>query len=116
MTKSFLVFPNGATGAGFLLLRAILSAALVMCLPYLGPDLMKAGIVCVALALCGGLWTRAAALIAALILVAVAIDLGARLGLFIGLHAGVAVASALVGPGGYSVDALRFGRRIIDLD
>lgn len=116
MTKSFLVFPTGATGAGLLLLRLALATMLITCLPQFQFDTMKAAFVCVALALCAGLGSRIASVVAGLIVAGAAFKLGGQTGLFVGLHAATAVALCLLGPGGYSIDARRFGRRIIDLD
>jgi len=69
-----------------------------------------------ALALLAGIGTRLAALLLLAILIA---DLSTARGdiiLFILGSAGAAAALALLGPGAYSIDAHRFGRRVIRLD
>lgn len=116
MTKSFLMFPTGPAGAGLLLLRLALAAVLVFSLAMFDADLSKAALLAVALALLAGVGTRLIAVAVACLTAYAALRLGAVGGAFVGLHGVSAVALAMLGPGGYSLDAHRFGRRVIDLD
>lgn len=119
MARPILNFPDGQAGIALILLR--FSGALVtwplfetMWPPEASgwPAMLVSSFI--ALMLVTGTWTRAAAL---LLVAAVATNLVAwpddvLLGL---ASASAAGALALLGPGAYSIDALRFGRRVIRL-
>ena len=118
MQRLFSMFPPGIPGIGLLLLRASVAVALLsehyayrgalstwvmvamlalsvaISVGYLTPIVSVAGVLCHAL-----LWARVGGTDAALISIVV-LD---------------AFALALLGPGAYSVDAYRFGRRVVVL-
>lgn len=118
--KLILRYPEGVPGAALLLMR--LSFALVV-LPALHrllptPDkgwlmAFPAGAMVFALAL--GCCTRLTAILLASALVASSVSMrGETLALFVACAGGV-VALILLGPGAYSIDAHRYGRRVIRL-
>ncbi len=120
MSKPNRSFPDGPAGTALLVLR--LSLALIAwpaSQNILGeqagwwPAAAMAALL--ALALVAGLWTRAAS-------IALLAAVGASLGLVGSDHlpawiasAGGSAALVLLGPGAYSLDAIRFGRRVIRL-
>jgi len=119
--KLILRYPDGVAGAALLLLR--LSCALIV-FPSISPLLPSfpnawlAGIVLALLtiALVAGMGARGAAFLLA---VALAVDLFDAYGqdaLFLLSAAGCAGALVLLGPGAYSIDAHRFGRRVIRVE
>jgi hypothetical protein len=67
----------------------------------------------VALLLSSGLFTRTAAAAGATILAGLSASSGGSFALLGGGEALVLTAIALLGPGGYSIDAILFGRRTI---
>lgn len=120
MSKLNSSFPDGLAGAALLMLR--LSVALITWPASENILRNQAGwwaaalaAAVVALALAAGLWTRAAS-------VTLLAAIGANLGL-LGheqlpawiASAGGTAALALLGPGAYSLDAIRFGRKVIRL-
>lgn len=121
MAQPILRYPDGITGAALLLLR--LSGAVIafpsfdrlLSAPRYGllaaiPSLL------LAIALVGGIVTRGAAMLLASVLAAnLAISPGVDF-LFSLASAGCAAAVVLLGPGAYSIDAHRFGRRVIKLE
>jgi len=118
MAKPIQSFPDGAAGAALALLRLSGGVIAWPTLAGLGPPLGdgwpgSAGVAAlVALALLAGLCTRAAALTLVVLLGAnLALGRGEALAL---LSASFSAASlALLGPGAFSIDARRFGRRVI---
>ena len=118
MNSTFQIFPAGASGAALLLLRVSASLMLMGALAYFGecPLWAKCGVVLVAVALCAGFRTRFAAWICALLAVAGAMQIGGAMGILVALSAVNAAALALLGAGAFSIDALLFGRRVINLD
>ena len=112
MQRLFVMFPDRAPGVGLVLLRLGLCAA-VLTLPMASTGWLQ-------LASTG--WLQLASLAAAcLLLVGVWTPLAAvALLLMMGLHAAshwawlpLPVALLLLGPGAYSLDARRFGRRVL---
>ena len=116
MTKSFLVFPSGLPGAALLLLRSALAAALAAGVMLTDIAALKLVVAAVAGTLLIGFCTRVSAGIAAAIGFAVFMHFGGALGVSAAIHGLCAVAVSMLGAGGYSVDALLFGRKVIDLD
>lgn len=114
-------YPDGAAGLALLILRlgyACVAVGVAAMLPtdILGATFLHVATGLAALLLVAGLTTRSVAL---LLGVAVAFTLvasadPARQLLFAG-HVGGCAAIALVGPGAFSVDAKRHGRRVIHL-
>ena len=115
MRGSMPYFPSGAAGAGLLLLRFSVAAWLLLSAAQgnaqswqlLAPSTLALGLV-------GGFHTRALSLLSLLLGLAVipgapAMLLGAVPGAL------TACALALEGPGAFSIDARRFGRRTVTL-
>ena len=114
MQRLFSVFPGGWPGVGLLLLRLSVAAACLQA--YIRCETHSTwflfALIPMSACLCAGALTPVAALLAlALQLTAVALWVnGAYLVVITILDAS---ALALLGPGAYSLDALRFGRRVI---
>jgi hypothetical protein len=114
--RLFSMFPPGPPGLALMLLRASVAGAVLLeiythksALP--GWAMGAAGVL--AVFLCAGYLTPVAS-VAALVLHAILwVSLGAE-SIAIALIASFdALALALLGPGGYSVDSFRFGRRVV---
>jgi putative oxidoreductase len=119
--KLFLRFPDGVTGVALLLIR--LSSALTAFGSFanlgstaavLSVDTVAA--VVITLALVTGFFMRAAALILTVALAATVPTASGEQTLFLLASACTAGALAALGAGAYSVDAHRYGRRVILLD
>ena len=116
MQRLFSTFPSGRPGIGLLLLRVSVAAALVLSFAWHQGITVAAVAVSwlTCLALCTGYFTPIAAVVAFVLQ-------GALLCLrFLSLEAGGvllldALALTLLGPGAYSLDARRFGRRVLDV-
>lgn len=114
-------YPDGAAGIALLLLR--LSCALIA-FATLGrwwpahvdwwPALLPSA--ALAMALLAGFGTRISAFVLLLALIADLVTTRGALALLLIASGGTAGAVALLGPGAYSIDARRFGRRIIRLE
>ena len=119
--KLILRYPDGVAGAALLLLR--LSCALIL-FPSLSrvlpapADARLAGIVSAVLtvALVAGVGARGAAFLLGLALAANLFEASGQDALFLLSAAGSAGALVLLGPGAYSIDAHRFGRRVIRVE
>jgi uncharacterized membrane protein YphA (DoxX/SURF4 family) len=114
--RLFSTFPSGPPGIGLLLLRISVAVALALSFSWhQGIPLaavVASWVTCVAL--CVGFYTPVAALLAFVMQGAL---LCVRL---LSVEASVvvlldALALALLGPGAYSLDARRFGRRVLDV-
>ena len=116
MQRLFSTFPSGPPGVGLFLLRTSVAAALVLSFSWSQGIPLAA--VSLAWLLCLALWVGFYTPIAAsLAFVAQGILLCLRL---LSPEASVvplldALALALLGPGAYSLDARRFGRRVLDV-
>ena len=99
MQRLFSTFPDGRAGAGLLILRIAIAAALAI-------QTGSATALFVAVPLAIGFMTPAAALVAAVT------------ALFHEAHtlAAISLALALLGPGAFSIDAKWFGRREIVIE
>lgn len=121
MAKVILRYPDGSQGVALLLLRLSLA---VIAFPSLArswpasanwwPVAIPAA--ALGLALAAGFGTRAAALLLTATLVAGLVSAEAALAPFLAVSSGSAASLALLGPGAYSIDAHRFGRRVIRVD
>lgn len=109
------MFPTGRPGAALLLLRAALSLMLlegVLSRPAVpGSSWLNALLWSIAILIFLGLYTPVAAVLCVLIELAVWQGFGGSLEVVHVCAMINAVALALLGPGGYSVDALFYGRR-----
>lgn len=106
------MFPTAGPGLGLLLLR--LAVALSLVLDAVAPAAPAPPwlVTIVALLIVAGLMTPILAVVtAALHLVRIAAD--PNMVSMLAPHAFTAVAVALLGPGAYSLDARRFGRRLV---
>lgn len=115
MQRIFSMFPVGLPGAGLVCLR--LTAALSLCL---ATQLMRSTIPAIAWlleVLCFlmiiGFATPVLATLCALIGIYTLVSTGGAAWNCAGISIPVAMALALLGPGGYSVDARLFGRRSV---
>jgi putative oxidoreductase len=116
--RLFSMFPRGWPGAALLLLRAsIICALLVQNYDHrqqLEPWLEALGIL-VALALLAGYQTPLAAAVGILFHALVWVRFGMGSGVQVMVFCLDALALALLGPGAYSIDGYRFGRRVVVL-
>jgi hypothetical protein len=120
MQRLFSMFPRGLPGLALLLLR--ISVACCLLLNVFGRREALAGwllasSLLLAAALVIGLLTPVVALLA--LALDLAVPMSCAVGLqgagYIGVAALNALALSILGPGSYSLDAFRFGRRVIDL-
>lgn len=110
------MFPHGLPGLALLLLRAAVAIALLIH-TYGHEQLLSSALlataILLAVALLVGYWTPIVAVVAlvlhGLVWLATGIDSAAVAGVFC-LDA---IALALLGPGAYSLDSYRFGRRLL---
>jgi uncharacterized membrane protein YphA (DoxX/SURF4 family) len=118
MQRLFSIFPSGWPGVALLLLRG--SVALAVLLPAYSqrqvlPSLALLALILLSAILCAGFLTPVVAGLAAAVHLVAALSLGtgnegATLVAIVD-----ALALALLGPGAYSIDARRFGRRLVEL-
>ena len=111
------MFPAGRAGAALLILRLSASSAFVLSLfsngSFRSLSCATVALSALALALMAGLYTPIACVLVLLIQV-ITFRSGSVYG--VGddiLHIGLTVMLLMLGPGAYSVDAKRFGRRIV---
>jgi hypothetical protein len=117
--RLFSTFPQGAPGVGLVLLRAVVALSLVQQTivgpPNVSPPaplgLVVAG---AALLLLVGLWTPVAGVLVAIAEFGLAVSHPAERWPLFQLGA-LAAALAMLGPGGWSVDARLFGRKHIQI-
>jgi hypothetical protein len=117
MQRLFSMFPPGWPGIGLLLLRSSVAFALLAeSYPREGlPGWLRGATILLSLILFAGYLTPIAAAIGLVLHGLISFKFGgdsAAVTLIVSLDA---VALALIGPGAYSVDASRFGRRVLAL-
>jgi putative oxidoreductase len=108
MQRLFSTFPNSWPGLGLLILRLALTGALVVLAGLFGrsTSIVLGGF------LVAGLWTPLAALAGAGLCLWSAFTVRDALSF---ISAGLAVSVAALGPGAWSLDAMIYGRRKIDI-
>jgi uncharacterized membrane protein YphA (DoxX/SURF4 family) len=116
--RLFSMFPLGLPGFALLLLRVSVALTVLVCVYTREQDaaawLLAAAWVPALLLVVGFLTPFVAVIAVAAELLSLS-SLTGPLASFIGVSALNALALALLGPGAYSVDASRFGRRVVDL-
>ena len=116
MQRLFSTFPDGLPGIGLVLLRTAVAVPFIDAgmSTALSPSPMLAGVVMAGLAilLVIGLWTPLAAALIGVAELGRAVSHPAHPWTFVE-SAALAAALAMLGPGGYSVDARLFGRKHI---
>lgn len=113
-------YPDDAAGLALLLIRmsyAFVVFGVVAMLPmeFIGTTLLHLGAGLVAFLLLIGLATRWVALLLGMVVAAVLVRAGPIQQLLLAGHIGGCAALVLIGPGAFSVDARRHGRRVIHL-
>ena len=108
MQRLFSMFPDRGPGVGLLLLRAALAVALWQSRTAGSPAWTGVALAACLLLICGWLTPLALLLACVQALAHLAVDQAPTLLLIAGL--------ALLGPGAYSLDARRFGRRVVRHD
>jgi len=111
MRQSFAVHPGGIAGGGLLLLRCALALyvvkwVLATTIPHWALFLLSLSV----LGLFFGLWTRSIALICAALGLLLLVGHGDAPLLCLGAEILQALGLAALGPGAFSIDAMRFGR------
>lgn len=121
MTRLILSYPDGRSGIALLLLRLTCALGVFPSIRALWPEQaswwpaeIAAAVPCLALMI--GLLARPAALLILAILAASLFAIPGESVLFLTGSAGGLAVLLLLGPGAYSIDARRFGRRVIRLD
>ena len=118
LQRRFSTFPDGLPGAGLLLLRLSLSVPLfywalseVLAPPDSVLHVLDWSAALLAVFVVAGLWTSAAAILISLDQASIAISHHFTLQGHL-LAAALGICLAMLGPGAWSVDALRFGRKV----
>jgi hypothetical protein len=116
MLRLFSMFPRAAPGVALVLLRLSVAATFWTngpraCAIHL-PRWVDPGVFALALLIVGGLLTPVAAALGAIV-EAVSVVCAGDFGVAALAPVAAAAALALIGPGGYSIDAWIFGRRVV---
>ena len=119
--KLILRYPDGAAGAALLLMRCSSAVIAWPVLARLAPTpagwwLAAGAAAIVMLALVTGFGTRAAALLLAGAMIAGLLAARGEVALLLLASAGSSAALVLLGPGAWSIDARRYGHRVIRLE
>jgi hypothetical protein len=119
MQRLFSTFPNSWPGMGLLILRALLGTSGVLIglqTGEFGPThLLLSGMpIACGVLLFGGLWTPGAAILLAILLLWVGLSRRPTEVLPFVLFA-TAISAAMLGPGAWSLDAMLFGRKKIEI-
>jgi putative oxidoreductase len=112
------MFPRGLPGLALLLLRLSVASSMLVAIHAREPDLavwLLLAASLLAILLVAGIVTPLTAILAVVAQLWSIPGLTGSLAIFIGTSVLNALALALLGPGAYSIDALRFGRRVVNL-
>ena len=111
------VFPAGPTGVALLLLRVCACAQILIIVLSLHAQIpaVRIGLLILALGILVGFLARICAFVAALICIGVLLAVSHATWADTALRVCDGFAIALAGPGAASIDAIFFGRRVIDL-
>jgi hypothetical protein len=112
------MFPPGLPGLALLLLRVSVAVALLLeafAHRHALPGWLEVGAILVAMSLCAGYFTPIVAVLAVVSHCAIWLGLGVGDAVIAAAFALDATALALLGPGAYSIDSYRFGRRLVIL-
>ena len=109
------MFPRGWPGFGLLLLRVSVAAGCLQgCAQHEAREAwVQLALVALSASLCAGVLTPLTAALAVTLQLTVAVNQCVGSTGFVAITILEATALALLGPGAYSLDALRFGRRVI---
>ena len=116
MQRLFSTFPEGWPGAGLAFLRSITAIAVIDVSSHLWPALdpvtlaIEAGVAIATVMLVAGAWTPVAGITMAVLQVLLFALYNGDAAIHI-LLAGVGTSLAMTGPGAWSIDARRFGRK-----
>lgn len=113
------MFPPGLPGFGLVLLRIAVATRLIACVVAAGDALgvwVSITLLILALAVCIGILTPIISLLVIVTDLAMAANLGVGTTYESFISILVAVALSALGPGAYSLDAYRFGRRMVVLE
>ncbi len=115
MQRLYSMFPQGGPGVGLLLLRVSMVACMVWLVPADPPGWFAILAMVLGSAFVAGIATPVVCVASVALMLAMA-GLGDRVALpALAVTALQAAALLLLGPGAYSLDALLFGRRLIDV-
>ena len=121
MQRLFSTFPTGRPGAGLLLLRLAVGASLILeripviwVIPQSLGFEVRIVLVCLGISLLCGLWTPVMGSVAAVFELLITFSVEGNSATHV-LLAILSISLALLGPGAWSIDALIFGRKRIDI-